>query len=146
MKRSTGLRNHLLSVGSLKSALDGTVIKIYSGMPPPTADSALSGNTLLCTITRNGDGATGLTLEADAVGGQITKNTSELWEGEIIANGTASFFRQETLADVGDMSTSAVRLQGSVGNVGADINFSDIAFITGDVRRLNYYVASIPAG
>lgn len=146
MKRSTGLRNHLLAVGSLKSALDGTVIKIYSGVPPATADAALAGNTLLCTITKDGDGVTGLTLDAVAASGQITKNTSELWEGEIVANGTPTFFRQETLADVGDTSTTAVRLQGSVGNVGADINFSDTAFVVGDTRRLNYYVASIPAG
>lgn len=146
MKRSTGLRNHLLAIGSLKSALDGTVIKIYSGEAPASADAALSGNSLLCVITRDGDGSTGLTLSGDASGGQVTKSTSELWEGEIIANGAATFFRQELLSDTGDASSTAIRLQGTVGNVGADMNFSDSAFVTGDTRRLNFYVASIPAG
>lgn len=146
MKRSTGLRNHMLVTGSLKSALDGTVIKIYSGAAPASADAALAGNTLLCIITRDGDGSTGLTLDANAVNGQVTKSTDELWEGEILANGTATFFRQELLSDTGDASSTAVRLQGSVGNVGTDIQFSDVAFITGDVRRINYYVAAIPAG
>lgn len=146
MKRSTGLRNYMLATGSLKGALDGKVIKIYNGAEPVTADAALAGNTLLCTITVDGDGATGLTLAAAATGGQITKNTSEVWEGDIVASGTASFFRMETLADAGGSSTSAVRLQGSVANVGADLNFTDTAFTTGDSRRINYFVASIPAG
>lgn len=146
MKRSTGLRNHMLGVGSLKDALDGTVIKIYSGDIPPTADAPLAGATLLCVITRDGDGTTGLTLAPDAAGGQITKSTSEVWEGEIIANGMASFFRQELLSDTGEASTTAIRLQGTVGVVGEDMNFSDIAFVSGDSRRLNFYVASIPAG
>lgn len=145
MKRSTGLRNHLLAVGSLRSALDGCVINIYSGPEPATADAALSGNTLLCTITRDGDGVTGLTLAADAASGQITKNPLEVWEGSIVASGTATFFRQEYLSDAGAATTTAVRLQGSVDTVGADMNFSDTVFVVGDSRRINFYVASIPA-
>lgn len=146
MKRSTGIRNYMLATGSLKGALDGTVIKIYSGPAPADADHALAGNTLLCTITKNGDGASGLTLDATAVGGQITKNTGEVWEGEIVATGEATFFRQESLADAGGLSSTAIRLQGSVANVGADMNFSDVSFVEGDSRRINFYVATIPVG
>lgn len=146
MKRSTGLRNHMLAVGSLKSALDGTVIKIYGGTEPASADDGLSGNTLLCIITQGGDGVSGLTLAADASGGQITKNPGEVWEGEVVASGVATFFRQEFLPDTGEASTTAIRLQGTVSNIGADMNFSDTAFIVGDARKLNFYVASIPAG
>lgn len=145
MKRSTGLRNHLLATGSFKSAVDGTVIKIYSGLEPATADAALSDNELLCVITKNGDGVTGLTLAVEAAGGQITKNTNEVWEGEIIANGRATFFRQEALNDPGGPSTTAIRLQGTVGTVLGDINFSDVDFVVGDSKRLNYYVAAMPA-
>ena len=145
MKRSTGLRNYMLATGSLKGALDGKVIKIYSGPEPASADAALSGNTLLCTITVGGDGSTGLTLDAAATNGQITKNTGEVWEGDIVANGDATFFRQETLADSGGVSTTAVRLQGNIANVGADLNFTDTTFVRGDARRINYYVAAIPA-
>lgn len=146
MKRSTGLRNYMLTTGPLKGALDGTVIKIFNGLEPVSADAPLAGNQLLCTITRNGDGITGLTLAAEAAGGQITKSTSEVWEGEIVASGTATFFRQESLADSGDNSNTAVRLQGTVSTVGADMNFSDVDFVPGDTRRINYYTAAIPAG
>lgn len=145
MKRSTGLRNYLLSSGSFKDAMDGTVIKIYSGLEPTTADAALSGNELLCVITKNGDGVTGLTLAGEAVGGQITKNTNEVWEGEVIANGQATFFRQEALNDPGGASTTAIRIQGTVDTVLGDINFSDVQFVVGDSKRLNYYVAAMPA-
>lgn len=146
MKRSTGLRNFLLATGSLRAALDGTVLKIYSGPIPNTADAALSGNTLLCVITKEGDGVTGLTLAATAAGGQISKNTSEVWEGEVLANGVATFFRQETLADAGALSDTAIRLQGTVGVVGEDMNLSNTTFVVGDSRRINFYVAAIPAG
>lgn len=145
MELSTGLRTHLMVSGSLKSALDGTVIKIYSGVAPASADAALAGNTLLCTITRDGDGVTGLTMENTAVGGVMTKNTSEVWEGEVVAAGEATFFRQCTLADSGAASTTAVRVQGSVATVGGDINLSDTLFTPGDSRRIRYYNATIPA-
>lgn len=146
MKRSTGLRDFLLSTGSLRDALDGTVLRIYSGPIPASADAALAGNTLLCVITKDGDGESGLTLAPEAGGGQITKNSSEVWEGEVLANGEATFFRQEFLTDAGDASSSAIRLQGTVGVVGEDMNLSSTNFVVGDSRRINFYVAAIPAG
>lgn len=147
MKRSTGLRNYMLASGSFMDAMAGKVIKIYTGSVPVSADAALAvGNTLLCTMTVDGDGVTGLTLAPTAAGGQITKNTSEVWEGEIVASDTATFFRHETMADAGALSTDAIRLQGTVSNIGADLNFTDKEFVLGDTRRINYYVAAIPAG
>lgn len=47
---STGLRNFVGMYGSYKRALQGGVMKIYSGSAPATADSAVSG-TLLCTVS-----------------------------------------------------------------------------------------------
>lgn len=52
---STGLRNFLSESGSLKDALHGGKILVYSGSQPTTADLAPTG-TLLCTFTNN-DGA-----------------------------------------------------------------------------------------
>jgi len=50
---SEGLRNYLNAGGSLKSALDGGKILVYSGTQPTNADDAVSG-TLLCTYTKSG--------------------------------------------------------------------------------------------
>jgi hypothetical protein len=146
MKRSTGLRNYMLSTGSLKTALDGKVINIYAGAVPATADAALSpDNVLLATISVSGSG-TGLTMAAAAAAGQLTKNSSEVWSGETLANGTAAFFRMQTAADDNAASTTAVRLQGTVALDGADMNFATLSLVAGNTRQINYFVISVSAG
>ena len=50
LRLSTGLRNAVLDNGSIKDALQGGKILIYTGVQPATADTAPSG-TLLATIT-----------------------------------------------------------------------------------------------
>ena len=145
MKRSTGLRNYMLASGSFKAALAGTVLRIYGGAAPASADESIGSAVLLCTISVDGDG-TGVTLDATASGGVIVKNPSEVWTGDVTTTGTASFFRMEFAADTGAFSTSAVRMQGTVGLVGADLNFSSINLAPGDARRINYFAASISAG
>ena len=145
MKRSTGLRNYMLATGSFKAAMDGKIIKVYAGTAPASADDAIGAATLLCTISVDGAG-TGVTMEAVPSSGTLSKNTSEIWTGDVVANGTATFFRMQTAADDGSFSTSAVRLQGTVGLVGADLNFSSVTLTIGDARRINYFVASISAG
>lgn len=145
MKRSTGFRNYLLATGSAKAALDGKVIKVYSGTAPATADDALGAAVLLCTISVDGTG-TGVTMAATASGGQLTKNSSEVWKGTIGTSGTASFFRMETAADAGVLSTTAVRLQGNIALDGADLNFASIDLVAGNERQINYFTVSISAG
>lgn len=145
MKRSTGLRNYMLASGSFKAALAGTVLRIYGGAAPASADESIGSAVLLCTISVDGDG-TGVTLDATASSGVIVKNPSEVWTGDVTTSGTATFFRMEFAADAGAFSTSAVRMQGTVGLVGADLNFSSVSLTLGDARRVNYFAASISAG
>lgn len=52
LKLSTGLRNYLLSMASMRKAFENGVMKIYSGSAPSTADLAPTG-TLLCNITKS---------------------------------------------------------------------------------------------
>jgi hypothetical protein len=53
LRLSTAIRNYALSGGSIKEALTGGKILIYSGAQPTTADAAPTG-TLLATITAAG--------------------------------------------------------------------------------------------
>lgn len=145
MKRSTGFRNHILAVGSAKQALDGKVIRVYAGTEPASADAAIGSATLLVEISSGGDG-TGVTMASTAAGGQLTKNPSETWVGTIEASGTASFFRMVTPADNGGASTSAIRLQGTVGLDGADLNFSTLYLEEEDDRQIRYFTVSVSAG
>lgn len=64
LQYSDALANHLLANGSVKDALDGGRIEIYTGSQPATAN-ALKTGTLLATITQS-SGA--ITAEVAAVG------------------------------------------------------------------------------
>ena len=143
LKLSTGARDHLLITGPMKTALDGGVIRIYNGTPPATADAALSGNTLLCTISDNSTGA-GLNMNTVSAGGVLGKSTSQVWAGSIVANGTASFYRFVPIADDGTLSTTAKRIQGTVGTAGADLNFSSVTFVSGNSKSIDTFDVAQP--
>jgi hypothetical protein len=145
MKRSTGLRNYMLGTGSIKSALDGKVIKLYGGTVPASADDALPGDALLLATISVNDTGTGLTF-GSAANGQISKSTSEVWSGSVVANGTARYVRMVTAADDNSQSTSAVRIQGTIGLDGADMNFGSIDLVSGNLRQINFLVISVSAG
>lgn len=144
-KISTGLSNKLLDTGSLKSLLAGNIIRIYAAVSvPATADDAVTG-TLLCTITKNGDGTTGLTFAAAASNRVLSKEPSEVWQGTIIASGTAAYFRQVLPADDGALSTTALRIQGLIGTVGADLNLSSVALTAGAPQLIDAFNVALPS-
>lgn len=142
-KLSTGLRDHMLVTGSLKGGIDGGVIYIYSGTPPATADAALSGNTLLCTISNNAAG-TGINMDTTPASGVLGKAPAEVWRGLVVANGTATFYRFAGLADTGTLSTTEKRLQGTVGALAADLIFSNPAFVSGDYKTVDSFNVAVP--
>lgn len=142
---STGARNKMLDTSPLKTLLAASFIKIYSGTPPVDADAALGGgNVLLCTISINSTG-TGLNMAAAAAAGVLVKNASEIWSGVNAASGSATFYRHVTSADDGTLSTTQVRLQGSVALAGADLNLANTALVSGNTQPIDYYAVAIPA-
>lgn len=86
-------------------------IRIYSGTAPATADTALSGNTLLAETSF------AATAFGAAVNGVATANAIT-GDSAIDASGTATFFR----AFESDGTT--VVFQGTVAASGADLNLS----------------------
>jgi hypothetical protein len=143
IKVSTGLRNKLLDTSPLRTAMNLGFINIYAGVVPSDADAAIGSATLLCTISNAGT-ATGLTLEAAAVAGTITKETTEVWSGTNAAAGTASFYRHVAPGDDGTSSTTQARIQGTVGTSGADMNLSSVALANGAPQTLDYYSVTLP--
>lgn len=144
IKTSTGLRNTMLTTGSLKEALDGGKIRIFTGPVPASADEAETG-TLLCEITVNST-ATGLTFESSAEDGVISKAALEIWSGIKLASGRAAYYRHVSAADDGLSSTTLPRIQGSVGLAGADLNLSVIDFEADGVTKqtIDYYTIALP--
>lgn len=142
VKLSTGLRNRMMADGSLKSGLDGGRIRVYSGTVPGSADASIGAATLLCTYTLS-SGATGITFDSAAVGGVLAKNPSETWSGIAASTGTASFYRHVAAGDDGTESIVALRTQGSVASIGADLNMNP-AFTSGQTRVIEHYVLALP--
>lgn len=141
IKLSTGLRNSMLDTGSIKTALNLGLIKIYGGTAPVDADSALTG-TLLCTISIS-SGGTGLTL-GTAVSGSIPKTSAETWSGVNVAGGTATHFRWVAAGDTGVLSTTEKRMQGTCGTAGADLNMSSVNLTYLATQNLNAASITLP--
>lgn len=138
LRSSSGIRNGVANVGSYISLLADCVIEIRSGSQPASADDAASG-TLLGTVTLNGDAFTpgsptnGLNFElSSTTAGQIQKPSGDTWRMTGLANGTAGHFRvKANAADAGGSSTTAIRMDGSIGTSGADLIFSTLTVATG---------------
>lgn len=138
---STGLRDFLAVSGSLKDALTGCSINIYAGAVPPNADADLGGATLLCSLTGAPDG---IEFEDAPVAGVLIKSAAQTWEGTNVASGTATFFRVVAEGDTGGGSTTDVRLQGTVGILGADLEMSQINLVNGEPLAVNSGAFTIP--
>lgn len=140
---STGLRNKLMGTAAsheaLKQILDGGVIGLYGGASIPANADAIETGTLLCWITLDGGAFTpdggggstnGLTFE-DAVAGVLNKATAEVWKGTAEDTGTVQYARfydryQETGA-----SSTAVRMDMTVGVTPSPVKLSTTALENG---------------
>lgn len=118
---STGLLAYIGVTGSKKAALDGGFLVYYSGPVPATADAAIDGSSVaLAKFTKDDDGVTGLTFDADASDGVLKKTAAENWKSTVASAGTATFFRFYDAADDGSSaSTTAKRIQGTLGTTAA---------------------------
>lgn len=143
-KFSTGLRDYINANGALRQALANSRIQIWSGPIPETADSAVSGgNTLLCVVT---DGNGTFNFATSSVGGVLTKQPDAVLTGNIIASGKATFFRHVLPSDVNAASTTAIRIQGTVGLAGTDMELNVVNLVSGGVQRLGSHSVALLEG
>lgn len=148
---STGLRNAIAGAIGFAGALENGLIEIYSGPQPLSADNAVSG-TLLMRVTVDAGAFTpgspdnGLSFEAAADGG-VVKETTETWKGNGLADGTAGWFRfKGNAADAGGASTTAIRLDGSVGVGGSgDLSLGTLNIETGVPTTVDVFSFTVPA-
>ena len=145
---STGLRNNLAGSTGLAASLANGVIEIRTGTQPASADNAASG-TLLGTMTlasgafTPGSPTNGLTFAA-ASGGSVSKTGT--WSFVGVAQGTAGWFRfKGNAVDAGGSSDTAIRMDGSCGSSGADLNLSNINITVGAPVTCDVFVYTQPA-
>jgi hypothetical protein len=120
---STGFADAVNAVGSVKTVMNDSVIHIYSGIQPATADAVETG-TLLMIVTQDslafvpGAPGNGLSMDVSTLG-VLAKTAAETWSGNgLAAAGTgtvAGWFRWYANTVVTGASTTAVRLDGAIG-------------------------------
>ena len=141
LKLSTGLRDGMLDTSPFKTLLDASRVKIYSGAAPATADEA--EGTILVSIGSDA-GDTHCHFLAAAVSGVLSK-AADIWSGVASASGTASYFRLVVNTDTGVLSTTEIRVQGTVGTSGADINMSSVSIVSGATQTIDTWDLTMPA-
>lgn len=146
IRLSTGIRNKMLdggASGGVKGAFNLGFIAILTGTQPAGADSPATG-TLLGTVSVNG-GGTGITFD-NAVAGVIAKAAAETWRFTGLAAGIAGYFRLYAAGDtITNTSTTAARIDGSIGSSGADLNLSNLTIEVGQVNTCDTFTFTLPA-
>ena len=117
LKYSNGTRN-AQQQGLITYAGSGAIIHIYQGTQPANANTAISGQTLLVSLTISG----GFGTDSN---GTLTLGT--VTDGVAVATGTAEFFR------ITKSDNSTVIMDGSVGTSSADLNLNNTSIATTQV-------------
>lgn len=117
LKYSNGTRD-AQQQGLITYAGSGAIIHIYEGTQPANANTAISGQTLLVSLTVTGSFGT------DSNG---TITLGSVANGTAVATGTAQFFR------ITKSDNSTVVMDGSVGTSGADMNLNNTSIATTQV-------------
>lgn len=115
---------------ALATSLNSGYLRIYNGAEPATADTALSGNTLLAELRFNA------TAAPSAVAGLLTFNAITQ-DSSNDASGTATFFRAFR------SNGTTVEFQGTVGTTGTALVMASTTITAGGttaVSSLTYQV------
>jgi hypothetical protein len=127
----TARRNAMLD--TLTSSANSGLINIYSGTRPTNANTALSGNTLLASLTLNATSA------GSASSGVWTANSITA-DSSADATGTASFAR----VFQSDGTTAIVDV--SVGTSGAELNLNTLSIVSGATVSVTSFTITFGVG
>jgi hypothetical protein len=145
---STGLITKLLGeqgveagANGLKGLMKDGVIRIYTGAQPATADAAPTG-TLLGSITEAGgafvEGTATNGLELLAPSGRTVSKNASVWTYTGVAAGTMGWFRfQANAVDNDSLSTTLVRIDGSVGITSGDMRVTSVTSAIGSTATVD---------
>jgi hypothetical protein len=115
---------------ALGALLDSGIIRVYSGSQPATADTAITDQTLLVTLTF------GETAFPAADDGVLTANA--ITSGTVVADGTAAWCR--ILRSDG----TTVVMDGNVGTSGSNLNIATLSLSTGATVSASSFTHTTP--
>ena len=119
---------------ALATSLNSGKINLYSGTEPSTADTPLSGNTLLAELTF---GATAFIAATASGADRIITANAITQDASANADGTATFFRALT-------SGSVTVYQGTVGTSGQQLNLTATNIVAGGVVSVSSLSITMP--
>jgi hypothetical protein len=122
-------------VNALAALCNGGTLNIYAGSQPTDANTAVSGQTLLATLTFSSPAFAAATASGSPGSKVVTATANAIGSATSVGSGTASWFRVLT-------SGSAAVLDGSAGTSGCDLNLSSTA-ITGGGQTVSVSSFSI---
>jgi hypothetical protein len=111
-------------------------IVIYGGTPPTNADTALSSNTVLATLTCAVTPISGFSDTGTAARATYAAIAS----ASAVATGTGTFFRQL------DSAGTTAKFQGSVGTTATDLILNTAAITTGSTVSITSATVDLPKG
>jgi uncharacterized glyoxalase superfamily protein PhnB len=121
-------------LNSLRTALAAGKIRLYSGTEPTTANTALSGNTLLAEFTF---GSPAFTVSA-ASGSDRAITATAISSTTALADGTATFFR------VLDAAGTLTYYQGTVGTSGQQLTLTATNIVTSGTVTISSLSITMP--
>lgn len=136
---STGYRNALLDGNDMTTLFDGGQLHVLSGSQPADADATEGAGTVLATIVLPTPA-----FAASAAAGAIAK--AGVWQdASADATGTAAWFRMYDSAVTLGASTTAIRIDGTVGlDTGTfDLEFDSISFTITDPITVDTFSLTI---
>lgn len=126
---TTAMKNSALDA-AFGSAQNSGLIRIYDGSQPAGPATAVSGQTLLATLTMN--------ATAWAAASSGSKAAGAITSGVAVATGTASWFR------ILDSTGVTAYADGSVGTSSADMILPTVSIVSGVTVSCSSLVVSVP--
>jgi hypothetical protein len=104
-----------------------------------------NGSTATITVTQVEAASSVNSLRfGNPAAGALAKN-ADVWSGVGLAAGVAGYFRLVTSQDGGLLSTTDVRIQGTISTSGADLNMSSLNIALGATQTIDQFQLTHPA-
>lgn len=134
--------------GAFRDIFKHSVIEIYSGTQPATADAAETGTKLLRITVASGaftagSPANGLLFAAPAAG--VISKSTDVWSGVGLAGGTAGYWRLYDNAYTTGISTSGIRMDGNCATSGGDMNMASLSVTLNATTTIDSFAITQPA-
>lgn len=141
-KTSLAFRKAIFGDSSIRDILSDSVIRIFAGTEPASADDSIGSATVLADITDiNGYG---LRFEVGE-DGVLRKDSSQQWQGTATNSGTATFFRIVKASDINGQASTEVRIQGSVGEGYGEMVLTNPNITSGGIIPINGFSMYLPS-